>query len=79
MKYTRIETILFSGKRNLSWKDVEEYLSRYTGKSYIILETKDKIQLGSRFAAEYCGSVYTKKLHGTLEKAKANAAQIIPE
>ena len=53
MKYTRIETILFSGKRNLSWKDVEEYLSRYTGKSYIILETKDKIQLGSRFAAEY--------------------------
>ena len=63
----------------MPWKEVEEYLSTYSGNSYEIQETGDRIQIGSRFASEYCGSIYTKKLRGTLEKAKANAAQIIPE
>ena len=79
MKYIQIPEILFSGKRSLPWKEVEKYLSRYSGSTIDVLETKDRIQIGSHFASEYCGSVYTKKLHGTVEKAKANAVQIIPE
>ena len=74
-----IETILFSGKRSLQWDEVELYLLRYCGVKKEVKETGDRIIIGSRFASEYCGSMYTKKLHGTLEKAKANAAQIIME
>ena len=79
LKYIQIPEILFSGKRNMPWKEVEEYLSSYSGSSYEITETGDRIMIGSRFASEYCGSMYTKNLRGTLEKAKANTAQIIPE
>ncbi len=49
------------------------------GHSYTVLETGDILQVGSHFASEFCGSIYTKRLHGTIEKAKANAAQIIPQ
>ncbi len=79
MKFIEIPEILFSGKRNLPWNDVEEYLKKYTGDTVTVLETNDAIYIGSHFASEYCGSVDTKKLHGTLEKAKANASQIIVE
>ena len=58
---------------------VEKYLERYVGKSITVKEYGDKIKIGSHFADEYCGSQYTKKLHGTLEKAKANAVQMLEE
>ena len=70
---------MFTGKRNLPWKEVEKYLSKYSGQTITTLETGDTIQISSHFSSEYCGSMYTKKLHGTLEKAKANAVQIIPD
>lgn len=78
MFFVKIEEILFSGKRTMPWVDVEKYLEQYTGNDYKVNETDDIIIIGSHFASEYCGSMYTKKLHGTLEKAKANAVQIIP-
>ena len=31
MIVTKIESIIFSGKRNLCWDDVEEYLDRFSG------------------------------------------------
>ncbi len=31
MIVTKIESIVFSGKRNLCWDDVEEYLDRFSG------------------------------------------------
>ncbi len=37
------------------------------------------IYIGSDLPSEYSGSLYTKKLNGTAAKAKANAAQGIPE
>ena len=79
MRYIEISEILFTGKRGLPWREVEKYISKYTGTSVTVMESKDVVQIGSHFATEYCGSVYTKKLHGTLEKAKANASQIIVE
>ncbi len=76
-KTINIETIIFYGKKSLPWDKVEEYLSRYNGIEISVKETGDNVKIGSHFATEYCGSLYTKRLHGTLEKAKANAAQII--
>ena len=77
-EFVGIKEILFSGKRTLQWSDVEEYLKKYSDNVYRVKETGEKIRIGARFADEYCESAYTKKLRGTLEKAKANAAQIIP-
>ena len=79
MEYVKITEIIFSGKRSLPWDEVEEYLSKYSGKKIMNEVTGDVITIGSHFASEYCGSIYTKKLRGTIEKAKANAVQVIPE
>ena len=74
-----INDICFKGKRNVNWDDVEEYLRQYVGEFYTIADTKDIIYIGSDLPSEYKGSVYTRKLKGTAAKAKANAAQGIPE
>lgn len=74
-----IKHILFSGKQNILWKDVEQYLKRYIGNSVIVKEYQDSIEIGSDFPDEYSASNYTKSLRGATAKAKANAAQIIEE
>ena len=79
MRIVNIEKTKFSGKRLFPWKEVEEYLSGFSGTVIEVEETKDKIILGSHFASEYCGSVYTKKLKGSVEKAKGHAVIIILE
>lgn len=76
--FYRIITIRFHGKR-IDWKAVEESMSHYKGKGYIVENYGDTIIIGSRFPDEYCGSLYTKKLRGALLKAKANASTIIPD
>lgn len=74
-----INDIIFKGKRSINWNDVEKYLKEHVGEFYSVVDTNDIIYLGSDFPSEYCGSVYTKKLKGTLAKAKANAVQGLPE
>lgn len=74
-----INDIIFKGKRSINWKDVREYLKQYVGEFYTIASTQDVIYIGSDLPSEYSGSIYTKKLNGTVAKAKANAAQGIPE
>ena len=74
-----INDIAFKGKRSIQWEDVEEYLKRYVGDIYSIAEDNEIIYIGPELPSEYAGSVYTKKLKGTAAKAKANAAQAIPE
>ena len=74
-----INDILFKGKRSINWSDVEEYLKSFVGDFYTIEESMDVIYLGSELPSEYAGSIYTKTLKGTIAKAKANAAQGIPE
>ena len=59
-----INDIIFKGKRNINWKDVEKYLKKYVGEFYEIADTKDIVYIGNDLSDEY---------------AKANAAQGIPE
>lgn len=79
MKAIKINNILFTGKKSFPWKDVEKYLNKYENMNITVKETGDIIKIGSHFTDEYCRSTYTMKLHGTLEKAKGNAAQILCE
>lgn len=74
-----IGNILFKGRRNIEWPEVERYLKRFVGESYNILESGDEIFIGSDFPNEFTGSNYTKMLKGTLAKAKANVVQGVPE
>ena len=74
-----INDIIFKGKRSLNWEDVEQYLKDYVGEFYSIAEDGEIIYIGTTLPGEYAGSVYTKKLKGAVAKAKANAAQGIPE
>lgn len=77
--YIKVEKIIFKGKQNIAWNEVEKYLKRYSGNSYIIKKYDDVIQVNSRFASEYTSSNYTHKLRGGLAKVKANIVQILPE
>ncbi len=78
-KVVRIDTILFSSKRKIDWAGVEDYLKRYVGNKYVIDETDDFVYIGTDFPDEYANSQYSAKAFGTIGKAKANAAQVIPE
>lgn len=74
-----IQDIIFKGKRSINWHDVEEYLKKYVGEFYTIADTNDVVYIGKDLPSEYAGSKYTYSLKGTNAKAKANAAQGIPE
>lgn len=74
-----INDIIFRGKRGIKWGDVEEYLRQYVGEFYTIAETNEVVYIGTDLPDEYSHSEYTNILKGTNEKAKANAAQGLPE
>lgn len=74
-----IEDVKFKGKRAVDWGDVEQYLKRYVGEFYTVADTKDVVYVGTDFPDEYAHSNYTNYLRGTNAKAKANAAQGLPE
>lgn len=74
-----INDIRFKGKRNIDWDEVEQYLKQYVGEFIEIAESKEIVYIGSDLPDEYSGSNYTAKLKGAFAKAKANAAQGIPE
>lgn len=78
-KIVFIHDIQFKGKRGIEWNDVKKYLRQHVGEFYTIIDSKDIIYIGSDFPNEYSGSEYTHSLKGTNAKAKANAAQGIPE
>lgn len=78
-KIVVINDIIFKGRQNINWDDVEEYVKRYIGDFVEVTETKDIIYIGKELPDEYAGSKYTARLKGALAKAKANAAQGIPE
>ena len=74
-----INDIVFKGKRSIEWSDVEKYLRQYVGDFYQIAENGDIVYIGTDLPDEYSSSNYTKHLKGAIAKAKANAAQAIPE
>lgn len=78
-KVVMIHDVIFRNRQNISWDEVEKYLHRYIGEVYEVLEYHEAIYIGKDLPNEYAGSKYTRKLKGTGAKAKANAAQGIPE
>lgn len=78
-KLVLINDICFKGKKREDWKEVENYLKRYMGEFYEIAETSEKIFISNNFPDEYVGSESRISLKGAVAKAKANAAQGIPE
>ena len=73
-----IHAIRFKGKQHINWKEVENYIKEYVGNFYEIMETSDKVFIGTDFPKEFKGSIDTKRLRGAYAKAKANATQGIP-
>ncbi|MBR1700456.1 MAG: hypothetical protein IJ716_00725 [Lachnospiraceae bacterium] len=78
-KIVVINDIIFKGRRSIDWGDVEKYLKQYVGEFFAVAEDNEIIYIGTELPGEYTGSVYTKTLKGAEAKAKANAAQAIPE
>ena len=78
-KIVFIHDIRFKGKRSVEWDDVEGYLRQFVGEVYTIENTKDMVYIGADLPDEYTHSNYTKILKGANAKAKANAAQGLPE
>ena len=74
-----INDIVFSGRQSIKWKDVKEYLKQYVGEFYRIASTKEIVYIGNDFPNEFANSRGTRDLRGTQAKAKANAAQGVPE
>ena len=72
-----IENILFKNKQSIPWNDVEQYLKKYIGQTFVVKEYGDIIHIPGGFPDEYTESNYSKKLRGALAKAKANASQVI--
>ncbi len=78
-KIVMINDIIFKGKRGIDWKDVEKYLKQYVGEFYTMADSSDIIYIGTDLPDEFTGSIYTRSLRGAAAKAKANAAQALPE
>ncbi len=78
-KLVLINDVRFKAKVRDDWKAVEEYLKEYIGKFYEIEETSEKIYISSDFPDEYASSKSRIALKGAVAKAKANAAQAVPE
>lgn len=74
-----VNDIRFKAKKREDWKDVEEYLKEYVEEFYEIAETSEKIFISTDFPDEYANSESRMALKGAVAKAKANAAQGIPE
>ena len=74
-----INDIIFKGKRDVKWEDVEKYMKQDVGEFYTIAETSDVIYIGSDLPDEYAHSAYTATLKGSNAKATANAAQGLGE
>jgi lipopolysaccharide export LptBFGC system permease protein LptF len=78
-KFVLINDIRFKAKKREDWKDVEKYLMEYVEEFYEIEETSEKIFISTDFPDEYANSESRLALKGAVAKAKANAAQGIPE
>lgn len=79
LKTVLINNIIFKSRRNIDWNYIESLLKCQIGKHYDILETSERIYIGTDFPDEFSHSVDTKKLKGANEKAKANTIESISQ
>ncbi len=74
-----INDLRFKGRRSVNWCIVEECLKKYIGECTEIVETSDKVYIGTDFPDEFAHSKDTKALRGANLYAKANSSSIIKE
>lgn len=72
-----INDIRYKSRRSIDWSEIEIYLKQYIGECYEILESSDKVFIGTDFPDEFAHSKDTKDVKGANEKAKANAVTAI--
>lgn len=77
-KLVMINDIIFKG-RKIDWKLVQSYLKSFVGNCYQVKMSADVIYIGGKLPDEYTGSESRIALKKVESKAKANAAQGIPE
>lgn len=78
-KVVIINSIIFYGKKNIPWDEVELYLKKYIGEIVEVSETQEMIHIGSDFPDEFKGSKDTQHVKGANAKAKANLVQGIKQ
>lgn len=71
-KIVLIEDIRFRSRRNINWDEIEKLLKEYVGEFYEIVETAEKVYIGTDFPDEFCRSEDRIKTKGGNLKAKAN-------
>lgn len=76
-KVVLINDIRFKSRRRIDWENIKEFLKEYIGQYYEIVESAEKIYVGSDFPDEFCHSKDTKNLKGANEKAKANIIPVV--
>lgn len=74
-----INDVRFKARRGINWNEVEKYLKEYVGEYFEIVETSEKIYIGTDFPDEFSHSNDTKALKGGNRKAKANMVPAIGE
>lgn len=72
-----INDIRYKSRRSIDWNEIEAFLKQYIGECFEILETSEKVYIGTDFPDEYTHSKDTKDVKGVNEKAKANAITAI--
>lgn len=60
-----IPDIIFWNKQDIDWDAVKEYLKKYLGEIIENKQTKEKIEIGTKFADEYTGSKYSEHIRST--------------
>ncbi len=78
-KIVMINDKRFKGQDKKDWDEIEEYLMQFVGECYEIEASSDIIYIGKDFPDEFSNSKQRISLKGANRKAKANAAQGIPE
>lgn len=76
-KIALINDIRFQSRRSIDWNEVEECLKEYVGEYFEIIETSEKVYIGTDFPDEFSHSKDTKSLKGANMKAKANIVSAI--
>ncbi len=74
-----VNDIIFKGRRDINWQSVQNYVKKFVGSSYKVLETSDIVYIGYDFPDELKGSEDTRRTKGGNAKAKANSATVLPK
>ncbi len=78
-KIVIIHELMFKSRKSIDWSKIEQKLKAYIGQCYEIIETSEKIYIGSDFPDEFSHSKSKTNLKGANEKAKANITEVVEQ